>query len=75
MKKTFTSIAMLACISFFASCSKDVKAPEKNSRSTNSTNTSSTTQPSGQTQQYNQGSNGCGGDHNSSYNNSSGSNH
>lgn len=71
MKKTFTCIAMFACIGFFTSCSKDVKAPEK-PRSTNSTTTSSTAQSAGQqTQQHNQG-NGCYGSNSGSYNNGSG---
>jgi hypothetical protein len=59
MKKTFTySFLVVAFCGFFISCSKDVKAPAKVTRTTMaSTNTNTGTQTTGQTPNDHQ----CGG--------------
>jgi hypothetical protein len=58
MKKIFTCSFLFAiCFTFFTSCSKEVKAPVKNTYTAASTNTSAGTQISNQ----NQSGHTCGG--------------
>lgn len=70
MKKIFTRSFMFACVCFFASCSKDVKAPAKVAGSTASASAPTATQTTTTTSQ-NQGGHTCGGGsgNSSGYNN------
>ena len=64
MKKTFTRGFLFAvCISFFASCAKDVKAPVKRTNTTTTTTAKTYTPPTTTTgtSTPNQGTHTCGG--------------
>jgi len=73
MKKIFTYCALIASISFFTSCSKDVKTPQKARTNTTSTTASTTAQPTQQNQPQQGSDHTCGGgsSNNNNYDNNS----